>query len=104
MKSSVRIVALAGMLAVAACGDDGVSPGNLSEEEAQELATAIFSQSLFDALSMNYQQPAQAPGGRGQSAPAPATQPGGGGGGQRRVRHGHMSYPCNPGAARVARR
>ncbi len=63
MKSSVRIVALAGMLAVAACGDDGVSPGNLSEEEAQELATAIFSQSLFDALALNYQQPAQAPGG-----------------------------------------
>lgn len=63
MKSSVRILALASMLAVAACGDDGVSPGNLTEEQAQELATAIFSQSLFDALSLNYQQPAQVEGG-----------------------------------------
>lgn len=63
MKSSVRILALAGMLAAAACGDDGVSPGNLTEEEAQELATAIFSQSLFDALTLDYQQPAQTQGG-----------------------------------------
>lgn len=63
MKFNVRFFALAGMLAVAACGDDGVSPGNLSEEEAQELATAIFSQSLFDALTLNYEQPAQVEGG-----------------------------------------
>lgn len=63
MKSSVRVLALAGIVALAACGDDGVSPGNLTEEEAQELATAIFSQSLFDALTLNYEQPAQAPGG-----------------------------------------
>ncbi len=63
MKSSVRILALASMLAVAACGDDGVSPGNLTEDEAQELATAVFSQSLFEALALNYDQLAQAEGG-----------------------------------------
>ncbi|NNL31080.1 MAG: hypothetical protein HKO77_08665, partial [Gemmatimonadetes bacterium] len=63
MKSSVRMFAFVGMLAAAACGDDGVAPGNLTEEEAQELATAIFSQSLFDALTLNYEQPAQSPGG-----------------------------------------
>lgn len=64
MKSTVRYLAMATMLSLAACGgDDSVTPGNLTQEEAEELATAIFSQSFFDALTLNYAPPAQSPDG-----------------------------------------
>lgn len=64
MKSTVRYLAMATILSVAACGgDDSVTPSNLSQEEAEELAGAIFSQSFFDALTLNYAAPAQSPDG-----------------------------------------
>lgn len=64
MRLNVRYVALAAMVALAGCGDDdGVTPGNLTEAEAQELAGAIFQQSFANALQLDYQPPAQAPGG-----------------------------------------
>lgn len=64
MRSSVRYLALVAMTALAACGDDdGVSPTVLSEAEATELASAVFSQSVFNAMAVDYQPPATAPGG-----------------------------------------
>lgn len=63
MRSNVRYLAIAAMIALAGCGEDGVSPGDLTEAEAQELAAAIFAQSFASALQLDYQPPAQAPGG-----------------------------------------
>lgn len=63
MKSNVRAIALAAMLALVGCGDDGVSPGALSQEEAAELASAVFSQSLAEALAVDVGSPAQTAGG-----------------------------------------
>lgn len=60
MRSSVRYLAVIGMMALAACGDDdAVGTDVLSEAQAAELASAVFSQGLFDALAVNYSQPAQ---------------------------------------------
>ncbi|MDH3272685.1 MAG: hypothetical protein OEN56_15210 [Gemmatimonadota bacterium] len=61
MKSTVRYLALTGMVVLAACGDDGLTAGTLSAAEAEELAGAIFSQSFLSALTLNYDQPAQSP-------------------------------------------
>ena len=62
MKSTVRYLAMATMLSMAACGsDDSVTPGNLTQAEVEELATAIFSQSFFDAMTLNYGPGAQSP-------------------------------------------
>lgn len=59
MKSTVRYLTVAAMVALAACGDDdSVTPSNLTEAEAEELAGAIFSQSFFQALTLQ-PQPAQ---------------------------------------------
>lgn len=64
MKSNVRMLALAAMVAMVGCGeDDGLTAGTLTEAQAAELASAVFSQSLVDAMSVNYQQPAQSPDG-----------------------------------------
>lgn len=64
MRPNVRVMALVAMVALAACGDnDGVTPGTLSQEQAAELASAIFSQSFFGALEIGYEQPPQAVGG-----------------------------------------
>lgn len=60
MRSSLRYLAVAAMMALAACSDDdAVGTDVLSEAQATELASAIFSQGLFDALAVNYEQPAQ---------------------------------------------
>lgn len=59
MKSNVRVIALAAMLTLAGCGDDGVTPNTLSQEQATELASAVFSQSLAEALSLDLEWPAQ---------------------------------------------
>lgn len=63
MKSNVRMIALAAVTVLAACGDDGVSPDALTEAQATELASAIFSQSLFQVLALDYQPPQAAAGG-----------------------------------------
>ena len=60
MRSNLRILALAATVVFAGCGDDdSVSPTNLTEAEATELASAIFSQSFFQALSLQAGVPAQ---------------------------------------------
>ena len=47
MKREVRLLALVGLVGVAACsGDDGVSPGDLSDAEAQALAGVILQQAF----------------------------------------------------------
>lgn len=64
MKSSVRYLAVACMVALAACGDDdSVSPDDLSQAQAEALATAVFTQSFMGAFGLNYQSPPQAPDG-----------------------------------------
>lgn len=62
MRSSVRILTLAAVVSLAGC-DDPVGTSDLSESEATELAGAVFSQSLVDAMAVDWQQPAQAPAG-----------------------------------------
>lgn len=60
MRSSLRYLAVTAMMALAACGDDdAVGTDVLTEAQAAELASAVFSQGLFDALAVNYSQPAQ---------------------------------------------
>lgn len=61
MRSSVRCLALVAMTTLAACGDDdAVGTDVLTEAQATELASAIFSEGLGDALAVNYSQPATA--------------------------------------------
>lgn len=65
MRSPIRHVTLAAVVVLAACGDDSVSPSTLTEAEAEELAGAIFSQSLGQALTI---QPVPAQTSEGPSA------------------------------------
>lgn len=59
MRSSLRYLAVMAMMALAACGDDdAVGTDVLTEAQATELASAVFSAGLFDALAVNYSQPA----------------------------------------------
>ena len=60
MKFPTRTLALVAVVAVGACGDDDpVSSTTLSEAEAQELAGAIFTQSFFQAMTLDAGLPAQ---------------------------------------------
>lgn len=56
-KPSARYLTVAAMVALAACGDDdSVTPDNLTEAEAQALATAVFQQSFMSAFTLDYEQ------------------------------------------------
>ena len=49
---SVRLLALAGVISVAGCGDDVTGTGGLSEAEAQELAAAVLTAAITSAFQV----------------------------------------------------